>query len=235
MTSDQWLHESEIAFFGKIIASISHELNNVLSIINEYSGLLNDLCYADKNSNPVETERVLKITSKIAEQIKREQNLIKLLNRFAHRLDIPIIQYNLNELVNDIIKVSKRFASLKKVTLEFTSTEENISSTNNPMRIQFAIFSCLQLVLNDSQVNDRITSSLEKTESHALFKISSRLINDNKDQKEAKKLISSLVDNIGGKINYEFSDNNLINISLLIPLSIPEYIRENKEDSIHGN
>jgi len=37
------LHKKELEFFGKITACISHELNNVLSIINEYTGLLEDL------------------------------------------------------------------------------------------------------------------------------------------------------------------------------------------------
>lgn len=235
MKSDQVLHEEELAFFGKVTASISHELNNVLSIINEYTGLMNDLCCTDQNDNPIEVERIKKITSNVVEQIKREQKLIKLLNRFAHRLDTPIVEFNLNELVDDIITLSRRFASLKKVSLELTLTEENILITNNPCRIQFTVFSCLQLALEDSKANDCITIGLDKTETHGLLKISARSYNDNEDQEKIMELISSLVENIGGKINYEFTDNNYRTINLLLPLSTSEYIREKKEDSLYGN
>jgi len=221
MNSDQSLHEKELAFLGKITASISHELNNVLSIINEYSGLLNDLCCADKNDNPIEAERFQKITNNIAEQIKREQKLIKLLNRFAHRLDTPIIKFNLNELVNDIIKISQRFASLKKVFLEFTPTCEDIFITNNPYRIQFAVFSCIELALNDSRTNDSITTNLDGTETNCILKISFRLKDDNVDQDEILDLISSLVNNIQGKIDYDFSEDKCRIINLVLPLSIP--------------
>ena len=33
----------EIAFFGKVTASITHEIQNVLSIIKESSGLIDDV------------------------------------------------------------------------------------------------------------------------------------------------------------------------------------------------
>ena len=35
--------ESGLQFFGKMTASISHEIKNVLAIINENAGLLEDL------------------------------------------------------------------------------------------------------------------------------------------------------------------------------------------------
>ncbi|NNG12708.1 MAG: sensor histidine kinase, partial [Halobacteria archaeon] len=33
----------ELRYFGKVTASISHELKNVLAILNEHTGLLQDL------------------------------------------------------------------------------------------------------------------------------------------------------------------------------------------------
>ena len=59
------LHKKELEFFGKITACISHELNNVLSIINEYTGLLEDLTLGEA----VDKNRIQKITKSISEQI----------------------------------------------------------------------------------------------------------------------------------------------------------------------
>ena len=34
-----------LQFFGKMTASISHEIKNVMAIINESAGLLDDYCF----------------------------------------------------------------------------------------------------------------------------------------------------------------------------------------------
>lgn len=220
MSSDEVLHEQELAFFGKITASISHELNNVLSIINEYTGLLNDLCSAVKNDTSLEADKIHKISINMREQIKREQKLIKLLNRFAHRFDAPSVSFDLNELVNDIYLISLRFASMKKVSIEFTPPEGMIRMVNNPYRIQFVIFSCLQLALNDSETNDSIRMNLQKIKSDSILNISSRYKDASEDQNKISELISSLLNLIKGKIDYEVSNDHLRIIKLFLPLSM---------------
>ena len=50
------LKEKGLAFFGEITASVSHEINNAISIINEYSGLLEDLTYTAERGENVSSE-----------------------------------------------------------------------------------------------------------------------------------------------------------------------------------
>jgi signal transduction histidine kinase len=233
MEDNRLLHELELAFFGTITASVSHELNNVLSIINEYSGLLNDLVVADDKGKPIEKARIQKIALNIAEQIKREQEIIKLLNRFAHRVDAPIVQFNLNDLVNDIIRLSRRFASLKKVTLEITLPQETISITNYPFGVQHAIFSCLNLALDFSNTNDSISTKLEKEESQAIINVTCRPIAKNEQTEEKLESISLIIKNVGGKIDTILINDDSQITRLIIPLSIPDRVRENREDPIN--
>jgi signal transduction histidine kinase len=220
------LHEMELDFFGTITASVSHELNNVLSIINEYSGLLDDLVSADNKGIPMEKERIKKIALNIAEQIKREQGIIKLLNRFAHRVDTPIVQFNLNDLVHDIIRLSQRFASLKKVSLDFTLPKESINITNNPYGVQHAFFSCLNLALDFSNINDSISTILNKEESQVIINITSRRINKNEQSEKKLEFISLIIKNVGGFINLKSINENSQIIKLYLPLSIPDHIRD---------
>ena len=233
MVDNSIVHDLELAFFGKITASVSHELNNVLSIINEYSGLLDDLMLADERGKPVEKDRIKKIALNIVEQIKREQEIIKLLNRFAHRVDAPILQFNLNELVNDIIRLSRRFASLKKVSLEITLPQETISITNFPFGVQHAIFSYLDLALDYANPNDSITTVLEKEESQAIVRVTCRPINKDEQTEKKLALINLITKNVGVKINTALTNDNNQMINLEIPLSRPDVIRGNKEDSIN--
>lgn len=219
------LHDQELAFFARITASISHELNNVLSIINEYSGLLADLVAGEKKGIPIEKERINKIAQNIKDQIKRQQEIIKILNRFAHRLDTPLLEFNLNDLAHDIIRLSKRFASLKKVSLEFTSPKEQILITNNPFRVQHTVFSCLKLALDDSNPNDCISITLEKTKTHGIFKILSQAGDETDHRRQEWEFISRLVKNVDGKLNHEFVSDNCEVINLSVPLSSTEHIR----------
>jgi len=41
--STQGSKDDSLRFFGKIVASISHEIKNVMAIINEKAGLIKDL------------------------------------------------------------------------------------------------------------------------------------------------------------------------------------------------
>jgi phosphoglycerate-specific signal transduction histidine kinase len=224
-SNKQILHDEELAFFAKIMASISHELNNVLSIINEYSGLLADLVDAEENGIPFEKNKIDKIAQNIKDQIKREQEIIKLLNRFAHRLDTPLLEFNLNDLAYDIIRLSQRFAALKKVSLEFIPPQEQILITNDPFRVQHVVFSCLQLVLDDSNTNDSISISLEKTKTYGIFKISSKSGYETENRPIKWELILSLVNNVHGIIRDEYNGDNCKIINLYIPLFISDHIR----------
>jgi signal transduction histidine kinase len=224
MEDNQLLHELELAFFGTITASVSHELNNVLSIINEYSGLLDDLVIADDKGKPIDKERIKKIALNIAEQIKREQEIIKLLNRFAHRVDAPIVQFNLNDLVNDVTRLSRRFASLKKVSLEITLPKQTINIINYPFGVQHAIFSCLNLALDFSNTNDSISTILDKEQSQAVINVTSRPIEKNEQSEKKLASISLIIKNVGGMIDTILTNDDSHITKLILPLSIPDRV-----------
>ena len=148
-------------------------------------------------------------------------------------MDAPIVQFNLDDLLNDIIRLSRRFASLKKVTLEITIPQESMNITNSPFSVQHAIFSCLNLALDFSISNDIITIKLEKEESQAIINVMSRPIAKNEQTKKKVESISLIINNVGGKIDQILINDESQITKLTIPLSIPDRIRENKEDPIN--
>lgn len=230
MDKSRLLHEMELAFFGTITASVSHELNNVLSIINEYSGLLDDLTLVNNNDKPIEKEKIQKIALNIAKQIKREEGIIKLLNRFAHRIDNPYVKFNLNELVSDITKLSQRFASLKKIELGITIPEELITLTNNPFRVQHVIFSCFKLALDHSNLSDNISIILKADDTKAVIKIESPDIQKNEESIKMLNFISILSKNLGGDLENIILDNSRLIQQLSIPFTISDSQLDHQED-----
>jgi len=233
MSNNPSLHEMELAFFGTITASVSHELNNVLSIINEYSGLLDDLVSGDNKDKPIEKERIQKIALNIANQINREQGIIKLLNRFAHRVDNPLVKFNLNELVSDITRLSQRFASLKRIELGTTIPERQINLTNNPFAVQHVIFLCLKLALEYSNIADCITILLETNESQAIVKIESTAMGKNKETEKIINLISVLSTKLSGEIENIILNKNRQLQQISLPLSITDGVISHKEDYLN--
>ena len=55
-------------FFGKMSASISHEIKNALAIINENAGLLEDLTLLAEQGRPTDPERLKKLAGSIITQ-----------------------------------------------------------------------------------------------------------------------------------------------------------------------
>ena len=76
-----------VQVFAKISASISHEIKNTLSIINENAGLLEDFAQMAEEGTGVAVERVRAVTKTIAKQVDRSNIIMKNLNRFAHSAD----------------------------------------------------------------------------------------------------------------------------------------------------
>lgn len=233
MSKNQSQQEMELAFFGAITASISHELNNVLSIINEYSGLLDDIVSGKNKDKPVENERIQRIALNITKQIKREKGIIKLLNRFAHRVDTPIVKFNLNELVKDITRLSQRFASLKKIELGITIPEEQITLTNNPFAVQHVIFLCLKIALEHSNLTDSINIKLETYDSKAIIIIDSPMVEKHKEAEDMINNISVLSKNLGGDIENIIADKNRQRQKISIPLSITDGQIGHQEDVLN--
>lgn len=227
---DNFLCGKELEFFSKITASISHELNNVLSIINEYSGLLDDLVLASEKSKPLDENKIQKIAQNISEQVKRQRDIIKLLNKFAHRVDTPVVKFNLNELINDITRLSQRFVSLKKVSLKISLPDEEIFITSNPFSVQHIIFSCFTLALEDSNPNETISIELQKEKAQVIINITSSPINENDLSIEKMNFITLLLKNVNSEMVTTKINDNMQLFKICIPFSTSDKVIEHQED-----
>lgn len=96
-----------IKFFGKVNASISHELKNILAIISETVGFINDLTDLAKQGKDLKLSLLEGCSDSIAEDIERGFETIKNMNKFAHSVDVPIKKIDLLETLQLTIKLSK--------------------------------------------------------------------------------------------------------------------------------
>ena len=117
--ADDLLKYDSLAFFGKVNASISHELKNIMAIISETAGLLGDLADLASRENPVEPDMLKNCAGSIVEEIQRGFSTIRQMNRFSHSVDIPIQTVNLLDTLDLVIHLSAflSFAGTARITI----------------------------------------------------------------------------------------------------------------------
>jgi hypothetical protein len=103
--------------FARASASISHEIKNTLSIINENAGLLDDLAGMTEEGGGVPPARVQSAVSSIMKQVVRSNMIMKNLNQFAHSADSFLAQADLAETLSLTVALTARQAAMKKTTV----------------------------------------------------------------------------------------------------------------------
>jgi C4-dicarboxylate-specific signal transduction histidine kinase len=166
------ISETGLQFFGKMSASISHEMKNVLAIINENAGLLEDLTVMAEKGMPLDPQRLRTQASRIMKQIRRGDDIIKGMNRFAHSVDEPWRQVELNDTLGLMCTLSGRFASMRGVTLELDPPSIQVPILTNPFLLQNLIWLCLDFAMGSTGTGKRVVLRTEKIERGAKIRLS---------------------------------------------------------------
>lgn len=130
----------ELAFFGKVAAGVTHELKNVLAIINEANGLMADLLDMAKDAPMPYRDRFLRSIGKIEDQVRRGVEITGKFNRFSHSMDNPLADIELNGIMAQTVALAERFARLKNIRLEGSpSGKAVVLGKKNAFRLQMAL------------------------------------------------------------------------------------------------
>jgi K+-sensing histidine kinase KdpD len=121
-----------LRFFGRISASISHELKNTLSIMNESAGLIEDLALLAERGKALDASRVKNLGATIKRQIQRTDQIIRNMNRFSHSVDEPFKEIELVDFLEFILTVSRRLTVAKGVTVALHARDQPIMVVTRP-------------------------------------------------------------------------------------------------------
>jgi signal transduction histidine kinase len=129
-------------FFGKVNASISHELKNILATISEAAGLLNDLTEMATKGHNFELEMMKTCSQDIVEEIQRGFAAIKRMNTFSHSMDDPLKRVNLIEVLDLMINLAGFLSFAGKVHFDRPQKAAPLVITC-PWRLQNLIYQAL--------------------------------------------------------------------------------------------
>ena len=142
------ISEIGFQFFGKITASISHEIKNVLAIINENAGLLEDLALLANSGAAIETQRLEKMSRVVKKQVDRADAIMKNMNRLAHSVDESIKTIDLNDLLELLVALSGRFASTRGVAVQPKLNEGPLRLKTSPFFLMNLLWLCLDFAMD---------------------------------------------------------------------------------------
>jgi C4-dicarboxylate-specific signal transduction histidine kinase len=136
---------------GKITAGVTHEMKNVLAIIKESAGLMEDLMALHKGPPPPYQQKFFGVIVRIKQQVERGVDLAGKLNTFAHSPDDVAAEIDLSAVVEQVASLSERFARLKGVALKVAPPSQPAMLITDPLKIRMLLFNGIDLLLSTVQ------------------------------------------------------------------------------------
>ena len=154
---------AEAAFIARMTASTTHELRNVLAVVKESAGLVEDLTLAFQQRGPVNPDKMLHATRRIDAQVTRAADLLTSLNRLAHGLDHPEEQLDLEQHARHVAFLCQRFTRLRRLRLELEADGAHRTVRANALRVLMvltaAVDCCVELLPEESVVGIRVAGT----------------------------------------------------------------------------
>ena len=154
-------YNDDLAFFGKVNASISHELKNILAIISEAAGLLQDLTEMASKGQKIELEMLKSCSQDIVEEIQRGFTTIKQMNTFSHSVDAPLKSVNIVEVLALMIKLAGFLSFASKVRFDPPRDEAPLVLTC-PFRLQNLVYHTLVFAFKSAGVDGEIQVAVHR-------------------------------------------------------------------------
>lgn len=140
--------ELELRFFGRVTAGFTHELKNVLAIVKETAGLMEDFLAMMPEGAFQQQPRFQRAVTTILEQIARGVELSTRMNRFAHSPDHSLAQVDLNEIADQVCLLAERFARIKGVSLGAALAGKPVVILSSPVQVLLSVFKAYECCWN---------------------------------------------------------------------------------------
>lgn len=156
------LHTTEsdgLKFFGQMSASISHELKNTISIMNESAGLLEDFAAMAERGIPMDGAKVKRTSQTIRRQIERTDNIIRNMNRFSHLVDEPFRQVETADFLRFVAEISRRFTEAAGVTVVTADCDKPLHIVTRPFDLHHLLWLAIQYCIRTAGVAGELNIS----------------------------------------------------------------------------
>ena len=175
------------SFFGNTNRLISHELKNILAIISETLGLIDELVELSEKGMALEPGKLRSLSESVIEEVERANSIIRNMNTFAHSVDEFIREVDIGQTLTLVIKLSQLDSALRKTQLQLVDSEPCVICTS-PLFLEILINHILNFSLRgaDTENGIRISFMSHDNEVRITFSgIDSDIIREFPTKKEA--------------------------------------------------
>jgi signal transduction histidine kinase len=213
--NDRFGYES-LAFFGRVNASISHELKNVMAIISETAGLLSDLSDMASSGAPVAPDMLKDCTLSIVEEIQRGFSVIRQMNRFSHSIDHPVESVDLMDVLDLSIYLSSYLSFAGKVDVRPYDGPAPMVVTC-PFLLQAVVYQSLADAFKKIRVGSEVTISVAGSTDEKGWKILFSGFGPGELEGFPDALLKTMATSIGVAIDW---DNRADRLEIFVPMTI---------------
>jgi len=133
-TLHQVEYANKMASIGRMAASVAHEINNPLAIINEKAGLINDLLSIREEYTG--KDRLFNLVASILTSVKRAGTITKRLLNFARHLETSIEPINLREVIEEMLSFMGKEAEHRGIGIKLEVPDEIPSFESDRGKLQ---------------------------------------------------------------------------------------------------
>ncbi|MBW1870573.1 MAG: HAMP domain-containing histidine kinase [Deltaproteobacteria bacterium] len=211
-----------LVFFGQIMANVSHEFNNVITIVGELAGLLHDLSSLAEDGRPIPLEKLKSISGNISKYILRGKEIISHMNKFSHSVDEPYKEFDLQELIENMQALTQRIVERRQMSLSLELPEESISVTGDPFEMRRAFWACLDLFLESSSAS--VSVSLRRSDNGRELELDMEgdIAEATLEDHAGWIVLKDLVSRLGGRLSRNHVENRTV-LHLTIPVKGTRY------------
>lgn len=155
--------DENLVFMGRVVASYSHEIQNILAIINESTGLMHDLLTLKKKDLADQVQRFAKTLEDVGEQVQRGQELSSHLNTLAHSPDKEVGGVDVVHSMQTIFALSNRLVKNKRMKLRLEEPQTQLQVTTRPVEFLHCLFCGLEWAMTHGEAGDEIVFQAQGT------------------------------------------------------------------------
>lgn len=153
-----------LAYFGKMMALISHEIKNSLAIINENAGLMEDLSLMAKKGYSLDPERTGTIAGRVVRQVQRADTTVKRMNRLAHSVDNPVTGIDVAETLAFTLELGEKTFSTLGLRVEVAPLDRPVIINTNEFLFMNLIWEILGYAVQGGGRAENITIAIRRND-----------------------------------------------------------------------
>ena len=133
-------------FVARVTTDVTHELRNVLAIVKETAGLIQDFMTCDQPDS-IDHDKVKSLVGRIEPHAERGAELTSVLQHVAQSCEEPGLSTNLSQAATQVVVMCHRCARKKRQSVRVGPHDHKVHVVGNRLGVYMAIHAAIECSL----------------------------------------------------------------------------------------